>query len=177
MLTTEQIDQYQLEGYTLFAEFLNSREVGELLSDVESICAGNTLARHDKSRLEMEPNQPPAGLNVRRLYEPCTHYSRFRTLSDSEPLLRCVEQLLGSNLLFHYSKINMKPPAIGSVVEWHQDLAYYPLTNHDSVAILFYLDDATANNGCFAGDTRMPPSSAHESHSGRVFSGSDHCAD
>ena len=136
------------EGYTLFPEFLNSREVGELLSDVESICAGNTLARHDKSRLEMEPNQPPAGANVRRLYEPCTHYSRFRALSDSEPLLRCVEQLLGSNLLFHYSKINMKPPAIGSVVEWHQDLAYYPLTNHDSVAILFYLDDATANNGC-----------------------------
>src|SRR5207253_4594463 len=60
----------------------------------------------------------------------------------------CVEQLLGSDLEFHYSKINMKPPAIGSVVEWHQDLAYYPLTNPDSVAILIYLDDADRANGC-----------------------------
>ena len=148
MLTTEQIAQYQRDGYTLFPGFLGSGQAEELLSDIESICAGNTLANHDKSRLEMEPNQPPDGASVRRLYEPCTYYPRFRALSESEQLLRCVEQLLGSNLLFHYSKINMKPPSIGSVVEWHQDLAYYPLTNHDSLAILFYLDDATSSNGC-----------------------------
>jgi len=148
MLTTEQIAQYQRDGYTLFPGFLGSGEAEELLSDIESICAGNTLANHDKSRLEMEPNQPPDGASVRRLYEPCTYYPRFRALSESEQLLRCVEQLLGSNLLFHYSKINMKPPSVGSVVEWHQDLAYYPLTNHDSVAILLYLDDATPSNGC-----------------------------
>jgi len=112
MLTTEQIAQYQRDGYTLFPGFLGSGEVEELLSDIESICAGNTLANHDKSRLEMEPNQPSDGATVRRLYEPCTYYPRFRALSESEQLLRCVEQLLGSNLLFHYSKINMKPPAI-----------------------------------------------------------------
>jgi len=148
MLTTEQIAQYQRDGYTLFPGFLGSGEAEELLSDIESICAGNTLANHDKSRLEMEPNQPPDGASVRRLYEPCTYYPCFRALSESEQLLRCVEQLLGSNLLFHYSKINMKPPSVGSVVEWHQDLAYYPLTNHDSVAVLLYLDDATCSNGC-----------------------------
>jgi phytanoyl-CoA hydroxylase len=148
MLTREQTAQYQGDGYTVFPGFLSCEEVGALLSDIESICAGNTLAKHDKSRLEMEPSQPPDGARVRRVYEPCTYYPRFRTLSESERLLRCVEQLLGSNLLFHYSKINMKPPAIGSVVEWHQDLAYYPLTNHDSVAILFCLDDATSSNGC-----------------------------
>jgi phytanoyl-CoA hydroxylase len=56
--------------------------------------------------------------------------------------------LIGPDLLFHYSKINMKPPAVGSVVEWHQDLAYYPLTNTDSLAVLFYLDDADRRNGC-----------------------------
>ena len=119
-----------------------------LLADMEAICAGNTLARHDKSRLEMEPDQGPDGALVRRIYEPCTHYPRFRAFSESATLLDCVEQLLGPDLVFHYSKINMKPPAIGSVVEWHQDLSYYPLTNPDSVSILFYLDDADEENGC-----------------------------
>ena len=42
----------------------------------------------------------------------------------------------------------MKPAGIGSPVEWHQDLSYYPLTNRDSISILFYLDDASAKNGC-----------------------------
>ena len=41
----------------------------------------------------------------------------------------------------------MKLPGVGSVVEWHQDLAYDPLTNHDSVTVLFYLDDANEENG------------------------------
>ena len=42
----------------------------------------------------------------------------------------------------------MKPPAIGSVVEWHQDLTYYPLSNNSSLAVLIYLDDADVGNGC-----------------------------
>ena len=63
-------------------------------------------------------------------------------------MLAAVKDLIGPNLLFHYSKLNMKPPEIGSVVEWHQDLSYYPLTNRDSLAVLFYLDDANAENGC-----------------------------
>lgn len=28
------------------------------------------------------------------------------------------------------------------------DLAYYPLTNTDSLAVLFYLDDSDRENGC-----------------------------
>lgn len=148
MLTAQQVEQYRRDGYTMCPGFLGQEEVSSLLADIEQICAGNTLANHDKTRIEMEPNQPPEGSLVRRIYEPCTYYSAFRAFAESDKVLDCVERLLGPNLVFHYSKINMKPPSIGSVVEWHQDLAYYPLTNRDSVSILFYLDDAAAANGC-----------------------------
>jgi ectoine hydroxylase-related dioxygenase (phytanoyl-CoA dioxygenase family) len=148
MLTAEQVLQYGREGYTVAPHFLNEQEVSGLVVEIEKICKGNTSTRHDTSRMEMEPNQGPEGTLVRRLYEPCTYYPVFRDLSDADKLLDCVQQLLGPNLLFHYSKINMKPPAIGSVVDWHQDLAYYPLTNTNSLAVLFYLDDADIGNGC-----------------------------
>ena len=42
----------------------------------------------------------------------------------------------------------MKPSRVGSAVEWHQDLAYFPHTNPDLVNTLIYLDDATEENGC-----------------------------
>ncbi len=96
----------------------------------------------------MEPDQPPDGAAVRRIYEPCAHYPLFKALSESDQLLDSIELLLGPDLLYHYSKINMKPAEIGSVVEWHQDLSYYPLTNRDSLAVLFYLDDTRVENGC-----------------------------
>ena len=148
MLNDTQITKYHQDGYTVCPNFLTPNEVAQLLTETEKIISGNTLANHDKKRLEMEPNQPPDGTKVRRLYEPCTHYPLFNTLSESVKLLDAVENLIGPNILFHYSKLNMKPPEIGSVVEWHQDLSYYPLTNRDSLAVLFYLDDADAENGC-----------------------------
>jgi phytanoyl-CoA hydroxylase len=148
MLTAEQVDQFRRDGFCSVPDFLTRDEIRVLLARVDWICAGATLAHHDAGRMEMEPDQGLEGSRVRRVYEPCTYYPEFRSLSDSGKLLDSVAQLLGENLLFHYSKINMKPPAIGSVVEWHQDLAYYPLTNPDSLAVLFYLDDADPNNGC-----------------------------
>ena len=148
MLSNTQITEYHQDGYTVCPNFLTPDEVVQLLAETEKIISGNTLANHDKDRMEMEPDQPPDGTKVRRLYEPCSHYPPFRRLSESEKLLDAVENLIGPNLLYHYSKLNMKPPEIGSVVEWHQDLSYYPLTNRDSLAVLFYLDDADAENGC-----------------------------
>lgn len=148
MLTTAQVEHYQIEGYVAVPGFLSAEEIAAFLREMAAVSAGNTLANYDATRMEMEPNQPPNGTQVRRLYEPCSHYEVFRAFSESERLLDAVETLLGPDLVFHYSKINMKPAGVGSPVEWHQDLSYYPLTHRGSVSILFYLDDATVANGC-----------------------------
>lgn len=147
-LSEQQIKQYHNEGFTVLHEFLDQPAVNELLGEIDALTASATVAKHDSTRLEMEPNQGPEGKKVRRIYEPCTHYARFRALSESAGLLDAVEQLIGPNLYFHLSKINMKPAQLGSVVDWHQDLTYYPLTNTDSVTVLFYFQDADAANGC-----------------------------
>jgi len=148
MLPPQQIAQYRDEGYTIRHEFLSRSAVDAILADIEVLTSTATVADHDAARLEMEPGQPPEGRKVRRIYEPCTHYPRFRSLSESKDLLDVIDQLIGPNLIFHLSKINMKPAVLGSVVDWHQDLTYYPLTNTDSVTVLFYLQDADASNGC-----------------------------
>ena len=148
MLTTTQVEHYQTEGYVAVHDFLSAEEIAAFLREMDSVSAGQTLANHDAIRMEMEPNQPPDGTQIRRLYEPCSHYEVFRAFSESERLLDAVEALLGPDLVFHYSKINMKPAGVGSPVEWHQDLSYYPLTHRGSVSILFYFDSATVENGC-----------------------------
>ena len=55
----------------------------------------------------------------------------FERLAADPALLDCIQQLIGDNVLFHYSKINMKGPKVGSIVKWHQDFSYYPHTNSD----------------------------------------------
>ena len=143
-----QREEYLRNGYVTYPGLLDSDQLQNLLTEIDRITADSTLAVHDKSRLEMEPKQSPDGRLVRRIYDPCSRYTPFQELSDSPKLLDALEVLLGPDLLFHYSKINMKPASIGSVVEWHQDLSYYPLTNSSSIAVLLYLDDADVENGC-----------------------------
>ena len=147
LLTDEQVTAFQHDGFAVCRNFLTAAEVGDLLGEADEAITGHTLADHNAERMEMEPEQSPDGTAVRRLYEPCTYYPVSRALSEMDRLLDGVEQLFGPDLLFHYSKLNMKPAKVGSVVEWHQDLCYYPMTNRDSLAVLFYLDDTDASNG------------------------------
>ena len=148
MLNSSQINEYHENGYTILPNLLELELIKSFISQIEQITKGNSLENHDASKMEMEQDQEPEGKLVRRLYEPCTYYENFKNFSESLKILNCIECLLGSNIIYHYSKLNMKPPSIGSKVEWHQDLSYYPLTNRDSLAVLIYLDDATKYNGC-----------------------------
>ena len=78
MLTNAQVTEYHQDRYTVCPNFLTSDEVAQLLAETEQIISGNTFANHDNNRMEMEPDQPPDGTKVHRLYEPCTHYPLFR---------------------------------------------------------------------------------------------------
>lgn len=148
MLTDQQIDAYRRQGYVCCPGFVPAGTVAAFRQEIDRISASNTVAHFDATRVEMEPDQEPDGNKIRRIYEPCEYYDGFRDYSRSPGILDAVEQLVGPNILLHYSKLNMKPARIGSIVEWHQDLSFYPLTNPDSLAVLIYLDDADARNGC-----------------------------
>jgi ectoine hydroxylase-related dioxygenase (phytanoyl-CoA dioxygenase family) len=148
MLTGPQIKSYKSKGFCVRHDFLSQSEVDHLLSEMEEVSAGSTLANHDATRIEMEPKQSADGTKLRRIYEPCTYYDSFRKFAESKTMVDSMVQLLGRDVLYFSSKINVKPGEIGSVVEWHQDMAYGPLTNRSVVAILIYLDDADLENGC-----------------------------
>jgi hypothetical protein len=83
MLTQSKIDDYRRDGYTIHPALLGADDVALMLSELDRICAGNTLAAHDSEKMEMEPGQPPAAAAVRRVYEPCSYYPAFADLSES----------------------------------------------------------------------------------------------
>ena len=147
-LTDDQSEQYRKEGYLVIPSFFGP----DVLDGVDAtICqmTDEALASEDFSKiLELEPEPVEGRPVVRRIYNPYDVHETFRQLANSPELVDCVEALIGPNLNLQHSKMNMKPPAVGSVVEWHQDLAYFPHTNDDLVTLLIYLDDATQENGC-----------------------------
>lgn len=82
------------------------------------------------------------------MIDPYARHEAFRTIAHDPRIVDRVESLLGPDLDLHHSKLNFKPARVGSPVEWHQDLGYYPHTNDGVLAVLIYLDEATEDNGC-----------------------------
>ncbi len=148
ILDERHVRDYRRQGFACVTGFVAPESLATFRREADRIASALTASGFDPAHVEMEPNQGASGHVIRRIYEPCEHYAPFREYAELAAILDAVQQLIGDNLLLHYSKLNMKPAEVGSVVEWHQDLSYYPLTNHDSLAVLIYLDDADETNGC-----------------------------
>ena len=74
MLTTAQVEHYHTEGYVAVPGFLSAEEGCSLPGARWTPVSVGQYARQPRTspRMEMEPNQPPDGAQVRRLYEPCS---------------------------------------------------------------------------------------------------------
>ncbi len=148
-LSPAQIEQFRVEGYVVVPAFFG----GETLAAADAAIAELTqqaLAPGAKMEkiLELEP-VPVDGKRVpRRIYNPYKAHRAFHDMATAPALLDLVQSLIGPDFSLHHGKLNMKPARVGSVVEWHQDLAYFPHTNDSLVSLLIYLDAADTTNGC-----------------------------
>ena len=171
MLSKTQIQEYHIRGFLCVPDFLSPELIDTFLESTDEIVSSSLTNDFDSGRVEIEPDQSSSETKVRRIYEPCEYYAPFRSYSDSPEVLDVVEQLIGHNIYLHYSKLNMKPAKLGSVVDWHQDLSYFPSTNGDSLAILIYLDDADIENGCLMALPRRHENDLMDHTSSGVFQG------
>lgn len=151
---------YDEHGYLVVPELLSAAEVAELraaLDDVLERARGLTESDEHFFVLLGDDGQP----GITRVRHPIAQHEAFRRLISHPKLLDLVEQLIGPNIEFVHSKINLKPPRNESAAyPWHQDWPFNPHTNLDMLAVMMPLDDATEENGCLQvipGSHRLGP--------------------
>ncbi|MFD8734256.1 phytanoyl-CoA dioxygenase family protein [Streptomyces sp. NPDC059618] len=141
ILSDSQVDFYHANGFCVVDGIFDAELIEKARSVVDGLLSSADLA----GVAEAEPED---GSKARRIWAPTSRDELFAGIAEDPRLLDAVEQLIGPDIVLQYSKLNVKPPRVGSVVEWHQDFAFYPHTNTDLVATLIYLDDATRENAC-----------------------------
>ncbi len=147
-LSDSQLQHYRAEGYVVVPRLFGADELRRIDACIDELTRAAAGAADPSKILELEP-EPVNGKRVaRRIYNPFHAHEVFRQLATDDRLLDKIESLIGPDFAIQHSKLNMKPAKVGSVVEWHQDLTYFPHTNDDLVTTLIYLDDATEENGC-----------------------------
>ncbi|WP_194915860.1 phytanoyl-CoA dioxygenase family protein [Catenulispora rubra] len=140
-ITDTHVENYRQNGFCVVPGLLPDKLVRTARDVVDRL-----LQTPDLSDVA-EPEPEDQGV-ARRIWSPTSRDAVFEELAVHDDLVDAVARLVGDDVVLQYSKLNVKPPRVGSVVQWHQDFAYYPHSNTDLVACLIYLDDATRENAC-----------------------------
>ena len=149
MLTQEQIDFYQTNGYIVVENVISAEEVAELRKITDEFVDKSREATEHTNVFDLEPGHTPEAPQLRRLKNPVALHPIYDRMLRHDSILDSVAQLIGPNIRYDTSKLNMKSAGFGSPVEWHQDFAFASeTTNDDMLSVGLAIDDMTQENGC-----------------------------
>ena len=167
LLTDEQIDRFWEQGYlvapggaTAAQVSAMSAEIDGWIEDSRSQVANYGDTADGKARFDLEIGHCAQTPRLRRVSNPCDISAAFLEVMRRAAVVDMVSDLIGPDVKFHHSKLNIKLPGMDTHVGYHQDHPFDPHTNDDVIVTLLMLDDVSEENGC----TYMLPGSHKGDH-------------
>jgi phytanoyl-CoA hydroxylase len=164
-LSPEQVESFWTEGYLILDPFVSPDEIATLRDGLQVLEDWIQVNEHPDFAREAA-SQNLDRMVIRKITNVHRHGGApWWALMQRPETLDVFEDLLGPEIRFHHCKAMMKPPFEGSTKVWHQDLPEGFVSPAEAerlrplgtglapeqvpvVAIQYYLDDSTAENGC-----------------------------
>lgn len=158
ILTAEQRQQYEEQGFFVVRDLFNPGEVREMIEECESILRGDYGELYTGA-MQIDPGST-AEIKVERKISAVVERSvTFRKSLLKPELMSYVQDVLGPDLLLFRDILMLKPARVGSKMAWHQDSNYWPIAPAELCSVWTALDPATIENGCMRvipGSHRLP---------------------
>lgn len=166
-VTPEEVECFRRDGYVHLRGVLSEDDLAELEQTYDRFLRGEIeVAGRDFCDMSADYRRPVeeyAVVNVMlpRKYEPALRGNVYERRAAS-----IAEQLCGPDMQLDYDQLLAKTPfRDDAVFQWHQDLAYWPITPDTRTASFWLaIDDATVENGCIhflPGSQREPELRPH----------------
>jgi ectoine hydroxylase len=149
-LTDQQIAAYRRDGYLAVPGLIGPDRLAALRRATDEFVERSRRVNGSDEVFDLDARHRADAPVLRRIKNPADNHPLYRWAAFDSPIADVVAELIGPDVKFHHSKLNLKGSLIGAPVEWHQDAAFYPHANDDVLAVGLLLDDATPENGCLA---------------------------
>ena len=148
MLSTEAIEHFDQQGYLIVRGAIDATVLTQLQKETDGWIRAADSATETDDRFVFQGGSTDAQRRLERINHPVVLSKLYWEVATSPAMLDRVEALIGRDLSFHHSKMNLKLPGGGAEIGWHQDYVFFPHTNYDLLACGIALDAATEANGC-----------------------------
>jgi len=162
VLESATLDRYETDGFLLLPSHIDAEWLGRLRQATYRLVDESRTAEPGDQRFDTEPGHCADRPRLRRINAPVDLDPTFATFALDGPATDLAEALLGPNVRFHHSKLNIKWSDGGEEVKWHQDIQFWPHTDFSPLTIGVYLDDVLDDD---IGPMGVVPGS----HTGELF--------
>ena len=165
MLTSAQIESFDLNGYLLLSSFATDSTVLAIAAKAESDLAAGIRPVEREADLGYpgapESRDAPGGMTVRRLLQAYDRDRVFASWAENPELVSCIGNLVHSDRVFltraHHNCVMTKMPGYSSDTGWHQDIRYWRFSDANLVNAWLALTPESPENG----GLRVIPKSHH----------------
>jgi ectoine hydroxylase-related dioxygenase (phytanoyl-CoA dioxygenase family) len=144
-LSPEQVKQFRELGYTAAPSFFDAREVAAMQAEIARLMREGFLRNVATEGDGKTPSTTMRNLQLCPMYR---HSPLFRALPFEPKVTEAVSQLIGDPVVLRLDQVFLKPPRDGMGTNWHQDNAYFKLSDPlKGTAMWIAIHDATVANG------------------------------
>lgn len=147
MLTVEQLDFYERNGYLLVENVITKEQLKKLQEITDELIESSRQVTESNGVYDLDEGHSPENPRLTRIKLPHKQHPYFDEILKRSGVTEVLRDLLGDNATLLTSKLNTKAPGGGTAVEWHQDWAFYPHTNDSLLAFGLMLEDVGPDNG------------------------------
>lgn len=147
MLTQEQKDFYDTNGYLLIESAVTPDQLARLLEITDRLIEASRAVCESDDVYDLDAGHGPHSPRLTRIKVPHQRDPYFWEVLRHSAMTAVLADLLGPDTNLLTSKLNTKAAGGGRAVEWHQDWAFYPHTNDHLLAFGLMLEDVTLENG------------------------------
>ena len=150
MLTPEQIDFYNEQGYLHIPQVFNKSEIDELSTELDRLVEDWSFTSPGWSGPWRQAYMDPETEKKSKLtaMHDLHFYSAAWARGVTHPrLVAAMSDLLGPDVELHHSTMHIKPPQTGHPFPMHQDNPFYIHSDGRYMDVLVHLDDTYHENG------------------------------
>lgn len=147
MLTQDQKDFYDANGYLLVEDAVSPEQLARLLDLTDRLIEASREVTESNDVYDLDTGHCPQAPRLTRIKIPHQRDPYFWHVLRHSAMTEVLTDLLGPDTNLLTSKLNTKAPGGGRAVEWHQDWAFYPHTNDHLLAFGLMLEDVTPDSG------------------------------
>ncbi|HVU13466.1 MAG TPA: phytanoyl-CoA dioxygenase family protein [Phototrophicaceae bacterium] len=148
MLSRDQIDFYQENGYILLEGLFTPKEAAAYRQRGHDLIDG-LAARKSVEATWDSARELVKEVKLLHCHDVQFYDAAFNKLLFDPRLVDSAAELMGTpNIQLHHNKMFIKPPEKGAPFPMHQDQPFFPHEKHTMTAAIIHFDDAPVEKGC-----------------------------